>query len=176
MRKLILRNIDRKYSIFFRTTGENPRKLWFDDRRGLYLTKVDLENLEFVKTTDKDYPAVNLPTINDLIADGRLEGEFAPYREYRLEVPGFESCRKWDDVGEEPEPPYKEIIAEFARNGFRVSKAALEHNFFAWINDAKSGYRGRNYHLFTPCGCNRLSFCATELYPACRDWQQTYFA
>ena len=39
----------------------------------------------------------------------------------------------------------------------------------------KSGYRDEKngYHLFTPCGCNPLSFRVSSLEPEL-DWQITY--
>ena len=42
--------------------------------------------------------------------------------------------------------------------------------------DYKSGYCDdtNNYHLFTPCGCNPLSFRATSLPTQCGYWQYTY--
>ena len=48
------------------------------------------------------------------------------------------------------------------------------HNYEAWKNDLKSGYRDdeNGYFLFTPCGMNGLRFNATELVG--EDWQETY--
>lgn len=68
------------------------------------------------------------------------------------------------------------IISEFAAHGFSVSKAAIMHNYKAWNADMKSGYRCRNCHLFTPCGCNDLSFTATELRETRSKAQITYVA
>lgn len=61
-----------------------------------------------------------------------------------------------------------------AHKGVSTREAVL-HNFRAWSGDLKSGFRDdRNgYHLFTPCGCNPLSFRATSLEPEL-DWQKTY--
>ena len=68
----------------------------------------------------------------------------------------------------------EDIIKEFADNGFEVSYQAILHNYRAWQRDLKSGYRGRKTHLFTPCGCNPLSFRATTLHHKAKDWQKTY--
>ena len=70
----------------------------------------------------------------------------------------------------------KSIRETFRKNGFNVSEEAILHNFDAWLGDMKSGYRDEEngYHLFTPCGCNPLSFRATTLNPMCKDWQTTY--
>lgn len=66
------------------------------------------------------------------------------------------------------------IISEFAAHGFSVTSEAVWHNFFAWCNDLKSGYRDTDngYFLFSPCGCNPLSFHAEELNG--KPYQNTY--
>lgn len=67
------------------------------------------------------------------------------------------------------------IQKEFIDNGFNVTMEALRHNYEAWYYDLKSGYRDEEngYHLFSPCGCNPLSFSASELIEG-NDWQITY--
>ena len=67
-------------------------------------------------------------------------------------------------------------LKEFKDNGLNVTKEAIMHNYQAWRFDEKSGYRDEenNYHLFSPCGCNPLSFRATTLHEKCADWQHTY--
>ena len=69
---------------------------------------------------------------------------------------------------------YEILIARFNEQGWKVTKEALEHNFWAWKADRKSGYRDdeNGYFLFTPCGCNKLSFTATEI----KDDHKTYEA
>lgn len=68
------------------------------------------------------------------------------------------------------------IAKEFKEHGFNVTIEALRHNFNAWRADLKSGYRDEEngYHLFTPCGCNPLSFRCSSLEEDCKDWQITY--
>ena len=70
----------------------------------------------------------------------------------------------------------KKIQKTFAQHGFNVSEKAILHNYNAWMGDMKSGYRDEENgnHLFTPCGCNPLSFRATTLNQMCDDWQTTY--
>ena len=102
-----------------------------------------------------------------------------------------------EDVQEEPENPrgydiflpsverfgdkltaedFDSIMEEFAQAGFNVTWEALYHNYSAWLGDLKSGYRDEKngYHLFSPCGCNPLSFRVSELRDDCSDWQTTY--
>lgn len=84
------------------------------------------------------------------------------------------------DCGDKPTMGDKQIdaiIAEFEGAGFKVSKNAILHNFYAWSSDMKSGYRDEKngYHLFSPCGCNSFSLRATTLNKLC-DWQTTYEA
>jgi hypothetical protein len=79
---------------------------------------------------------------------------------------------------------YKEavdIIAAhkfFHENGIQISQEALEHNFEAWCQDYKSGYRDEaaGYHVFSPCGCNPLRFTLTPLSEKNSAWQNTYEA
>ena len=68
------------------------------------------------------------------------------------------------------------LANEFRHHGFNVSSVAIMHNFEAWKNGWKSGYRdeSRGTHLFTPCGGNPCSLRATTLEDCCKDWQTTY--
>lgn len=71
----------------------------------------------------------------------------------------------------------EDVMREFSEHGFNVTKAAIMHNYVAWLADMKSGYRDveNGYHLFSPCGCNPFSLTATTLQPSCEDWQKTYY-
>lgn len=68
------------------------------------------------------------------------------------------------------------ILWFFKKNGYNVTREAIKHNLAAWLCDMKSGYRDEvnGYHLFSPCGCNPLSFRLTTLHELCDDWQETY--
>lgn len=59
------------------------------------------------------------------------------------------------------------------KHGFNVEWEAIAHNLTAWEKDYKSGYRGKDYFLFTPCGCNKLRFDVMRLIDGL-DWQNTY--
>ena len=74
------------------------------------------------------------------------------------------------------EKDFDSIIEEFAQNGFNVTRDALQHNYVAWLSDMKSGYRDdrNNYHLFSPCGCNPISFRVSALSDDYKNWQTTY--
>lgn len=91
-------------------------------------------------------------------------------KEYTVFIDNAESCDRYEDFD------VKEVIKEFKTNGFNVTEEAIIHNFEAWKSDYKSGYKDESngYFLFTPCGCNELSFNATELIN--EDWQETYEA
>jgi hypothetical protein len=133
-----------------------------------YDSKVDIENLKFISIADEGYKDCTLPTLNELYANGILikEGTCIE-REYRVDFRNMTSLNDSD---------INLIIAKFKENGFNVTKEAIRHNFEAWRYDEKSGYRDEvnNYHLFSPCGCNPLSFRATTLHKQCEDWQTTY--
>ena len=48
--------------------------------------------------------------------------------------------------------------------GYKVSKRGIRHQWHGWKNMlGKSGYRGRNYRLFTPSGWNQFSIQVTPL-------------
>ena len=89
-------------------------------------------------------------------------------REYDIYLKEFPHC----DVRKRPD--LYAVQAEFYEHGFHVTLEALAHNYEAWYNDMKSGYldEENGYHLFTPCGCNTLSFRASE--DVGEDWQTTY--
>lgn len=93
-------------------------------------------------------------------------------KEYNI-IACKQNCRRWitfEQLGAE------KIANEFKENGFNVTIEAIKHNFEAWKNDYKSGFRdeANNYHLFSPCGCNNLRMCATELEKDNVHWQTTY--
>lgn len=107
-------------------------------------------------------------TLNNLNAQ-KLGHEVYCYDEYNI------------NLGEQPQlndKKIKEIIAEFEEAGHNVTKKAIMHNYCAWLDDFKSGYRDEKngYHLFSPCGHNPFQLCLTTLHPLCEDWQTTYEA
>lgn len=133
-----------------------------------YDSKVDIENHKYLSPGDEGYNESELPTLNDLYANGTMVKEGSCIEnEHRV------------DLGYRPtlsDSKIKKIIAEFKKNGFNITKDAILHNYDAWRYDMKSGYRDdvNNYHLFSPCGCNPLSFRASTLHKQCEDWQHTY--
>ena len=138
-----------------------------------YDAKVDLEKGLFLSIADgKEYKESTLPTINDLVELGKVVEGTCIEKKYNIflqDVDRFGCELTMTDL--------KKIQKEFKENGFNVTLKALKYNYSSWLGDLKSGYRDEKngYHLFTPCGCNPLSFSATTLHPKCEDWQQTYF-
>ena len=133
-----------------------------------YDCKVDLVNKTYLESYDEGYAESTLPTFNDLYANGTMGKEGSCIEnEYRVDL-GYKRSLTESNI--------KKIIAEFKKNGFNITKEAILHNYDAWRYDMKSGYRDNenNYHLFSPCGCNPLSFRATTLHEKCSDWQNTY--
>lgn len=125
---------------------------------------VDLENMRYT-FNDCDYP-----TLNDLNH---------PYDSVKLCYPYNECDIDFDYYPEDIDEYGFDIdfvLDTFSDNGFNVTEEAVMHNFNAWYNDFKSGYRDdeNGYHLFTPCGCNHLSFRCTSLHETAKDWQTTY--
>ena len=105
----------------------------------------------------------NLYDLNELIANGTIVLKFA-YKIADLDFNGYPN-----------RIPLKRALEFFKSKGFNVTEKAIRHNYEAWKYDMKSGYRDEEngYHLFTPCGCNPLSFRLTTLHKPC-DWQTTY--
>lgn len=139
---------------------------WFEDKNGTkynmkryYTNRIDLENqieYEFEETSE-------FPTLEELTKNGILVYKTA----YENAEVSYKCC------------PYRisvnEVIKKFKKQGYNVTREAIEHNFNAYLMDMKSGYRDEEngYHLFTPCRHNNLSFRLTTLNKNC-DWQTTY--
>ena len=132
----------------------------------LYSCKVNLEKGTYIPETDEDFATSSLPLMQELVNKG-IVIEVSCVKTYDINFPS--------NVSELNDKDFEKIRTEFKENGFNVSIGALKHNYNCWLGDFKSGYRGRGYHLFTPCGCNPLSFRATTLHKKCKDWQETYF-
>ena len=133
-----------------------------------YCCKVDIVNKLYLNEFDEGYKNCELPTFNDLYANGTMGKEGSCIEnEHRVDF-GYNITLTDSKI--------KKIIAEFKENGFNITREAILHNYDAWLCDEKSGYRDEenNYHLFSPCGCNPLSFRATTLHETCADWQHTY--
>lgn len=113
-----------------------------------------------------DYAPEGFTTLNNLKAQGNGETVYC-YDEHDVYV----GCRPVMTATK-----VEKILKNFKKHGFNVTADALHHNYSAWRCDMKSGYRDEKngYHLFTPCGCNPLSFRATTLNEHCTDWQETY--
>ena len=148
---------DGRYFIDITTATPLFLPLWYGN-------KLDLDKMVVYSGVDIKHP--KLPDYNDLLRTGRL-AELHVCRSYDIEPPmqyRILSNKRCDD-----------IIKEFREHGFKVTREALCHNYNCWLADLKSGFRDEKngYHLFTPCGCNPLSFRATSLDDRL-DWQTTY--
>lgn len=156
-------------------TFELPNGKWVNLFPHKYSAKVDLTNEMYILESDEEeYETSTLPTFNDLVSEGIVKVVSCIERKYDINnIPLNSSSR---DFVELDTKTIKKILKEFKDNGFNVTQRALIHNFSAWLGDMKSGYRDEEngYFLFTPCGCNPLSFRATTLHPKCADWQITY--
>lgn len=144
----------------------------YKGRYSLEVCGYDLTNGEYICGWDAD----NYGDIIDFIQavlDGEEDVQEDPAnpRSYDIDLPSVE--RFGDKLTAED---FDSIMEEFAQAGFNVTWEALYHNYSAWLGDLKSGYRDEKngYHLFSPCGCNPLSFRVSELRDDCSDWQTTY--
>lgn len=108
----------------------------------------------------------NATCLNQLNKENKIIEETHCYDEYDIDL-GYPDELSDDDI--------IRIAQEFKEHGFNVTENAIWHNYTAWLVDAKSGYRdeANGYHLFSPCGCNPLSFRVTSLDKRL-DWQETY--
>lgn len=133
-----------------------------------YDSKIDIENETYISFYEEEYNKSNLPTIQELVNIGIIKEVSCIEKSFRIDFDKNDK-RSIDKV-------IKYSIEKFSENGFNVTEEAIRHNFNAWVLDMKSGYRDNEngYHLFSPCGCNPLSFSATTLHEQCEDWQKTY--
>ena len=166
MKKIILRDMPILETPSFRY-HILPNGAMVDVYAVRYDCKVDIDNLKYLSIADNGYKECTLPTFNELYANGTLTKE------------GTCIANKYDyytDKTRLSSTDIDDIIREFKDNGFTITKEAILHNYDAWLCDEKSGYRDEenNYHLFSPCGCNPLSFRASTLHKECDDWQTTY--
>lgn len=143
----------------------NDVQHWFETQDGkklflpyYYGIHVDLVKMEYT------YDESDLPTLNDLCSKKILVVK-RPYKEGKVSYQHYPLTIN-----------VQSIINKFKKQGFNVTEKAILHNFYAWRCDFKSGYRDEEngYHLFSPCGCNPLSFRVSSLHKACKDWQTTY--
>lgn len=109
---------------------------------------------------ESEHAASTLPSINELVANGTLE---VVNELEELDITG-------DDVDL---LDFDAVVAYAKERGFNVEREALVHNFEAWQMDYKSGYRGKECHVFTPCRHNPLRFGISKLDDRV-DWQTTY--
>lgn len=147
-------------------TDTTDFEYWFEDTNGrklnikrYYLNRIDLDNLvQYQNEETKKFP-----TLQRLVEEKKLFYKTA-YKEAEVRYKRFMSKISVDTV-----------IKKFKKQGFNVTKEAIEHNFNAYLLGGKSGYRDEKngYHLFTPCFLNPLSFRLSTLNKNC-DWQTTY--
>lgn len=142
-----------------------PNGKMVDVYKVLYSSKVDLEKGMYIPTTSENFETSTLPTFNDLVRDGVVK-VISCIKHFDIDFD--------DNVNHLTEEDLLNVQKKFKENGYNVSLKAIKNNYKAWLCDFKSGYRGNGYHLFTPCGCNPLSFRATTLHRKCKDWQTTY--
>lgn len=130
-----------------------------------YGHRLDLDRMLITEDRDEIARRTEFPDLNELVKKGFVL-EAAIYREHDIDL-GF--------IRGMAERRIERVLKEFREHGFNVTEKALMHNYRAWRNDLKSGFRDEEngYHLFTPCGCNPLSFRASSLEDGL-DWQKTY--
>lgn len=125
--------------------------------------KIDLADRTYITRYDKrEHAGSTLPSINELVANGTLEL-----------IDEIEELDITDDDVNLLD--FDAVVAYAKERGFNVEREALVHNFRCWKMDYKSGYRGKECHVFTPCGCNPLSYGISKLDDRV-DWQTTYYA
>ena len=150
--------------IIFENTDDTAKMWWSYKGKKLFIPhyygiRIDWENKQYTFDKVEEYP-----TINDMIANGEDIKCCFPYEE----------CNSIEYKSRKIN--LRRVVDFFKRKGYNVTIDAIEHNYNAWLNDYKSGYRDEvnGYHLFTPCGCNPLQFRLTTLHPTASEWQITY--
>lgn len=146
-----------------------------DNGQAMYLpiwygNKLDLETMTLYTPAD-NLGSVPFPDLNELVREGVIKEKHI-YLSFDITLDAFRGRFTKRILTDEK---IDRIVREFKDHGFNVTKKAIRHNYEAWLSDFKSGYRDerRGYHLFTPCGCNPLSFRVSSLFEE-SDWQITY--
>ena len=157
---------DAKYDIWFETKDGCLVGYLFHGLR--YDSKVEITNdvINIINEDDKGFQESKLPDLAELVREGEIMAKYT-YNEFTI---------KYKRGTYLYDKQIARIIKKFKKNGFNVTAEAIKHNYEAYRIDHKSGYRDEvnGYHLFSPCGCNDLSFCATDLCEQSDDWQVTY--
>lgn len=172
--KFIKSRKDAQWS-FLLNDGRLIEALSFDGHLLRFDAPFSLETGEIIKREPEwprfgnglpDYVPDGFTTLNNLHAEG-LGKEVYCYEEYVVNLGSPDSLSK---------EQVRAVCDEFKKHGFNVTSQAVLHNFSCWLGDYKSGYRDEvnGYHLFSPCGCNDLSFTATTIDNRL-DWQTTYY-
>lgn len=124
--------------------------------------KVDLKAKTYISRFDESESAAStLPTINELVAGGILElvNEIVELEITKKQVRNLKD--------------FDAVVAYAKKKGFNIEREAIVHNFKNWQMDFKSGYRGKECHVFTPCAHNPLRYSISKLDDRV-DWQRTY--
>lgn len=155
---------DGRYFVNAKTGTAMYLPIWYGHR-------LDLENMLVTEDRAEIEVRTEFPDLNQLVKTGAVL-EATIYRGHDIYPKGFPHLGTRKKLTEKL---INAILAEFKEHGFAVTREALLHNYDMWSIDHKSGYRDEKngYHLFTPCGCNPLSFRASSLEPEL-DWQETY--
>lgn len=125
-----------------------------------YETLVDLDRMTCCDSGD---------TLEALIAEGKVVEKSYIERECLFALPEHQEriIAHGGDL-------FDYIKEYFHENGFEVSIDAIRHQYDSWSADVKSGYRGEDYFLRTPCNCNPFTITAMTLSDKCSSWQKTY--
>lgn len=149
---------DGRYFVKAQTGEAMYLPIWYGHR-------LDLDKMIITESREEIEKRTDLPDLNELVKKGYVL-EATIFREHEV------FCGFVRSFG--PKRIAK-VLAEFREHGFDVTEEALLYCYEAWKHDFKSGFRdeAHGYHLFTPCGCNPLTFRASSLEKGL-DWQKTY--
>ncbi len=157
---------DGRYFIHLQSGTALYLPIWYGHR-------LDLKNMLITENEKEIEQRTDLPDLNQLIKEGYII-DVNIFRAHDIFLAKFKNCRTRKVLDDDLLAALQE---EFRNHGFNVTADAIRHNYNAWLADHKSGYRDQEngYHLFTPCGCNPLSFRVASIEPEL-DWQWTYDA
>lgn len=154
---------------YFRIMKSDERKeFWFETQDGIkidlprkYTNRIDLENHSYYFADSKS--GREFPTLNELTRNKVLKICY----DYKIVDLRYKCYPKKISI--------ERIQKFFKEQGYNVTEEAIKHNFSAYSYGMKSGYRDEenDYHLFTPCNLNPLTFSLTTLSKF-TNWQTTY--
>lgn len=138
-----------------------------------YQTRVNLKDGTFYEKPC--IGNVNIPTLQQLVDRGMLieHNYVTDVRVTSEDCDFLNGC--WNYRNRPRTIDFKAVQSKFKEKGINVSLEAIKYAWRSWKQGLRSGYRGKGFHLYAPCGKDvKLYFSASKLDKHFETWQKTY--